>query len=87
MKKNLFEITEEEKNRVLNLHETATKKLYLTEADDNTRTFYDDFGSYHVLDSSLPTKKIKEIKQHFENKYGVLFQVGRIGDRIILKPA
>jgi hypothetical protein len=29
--KNLFIINEEEKNRILNLHETATKNLYLSE--------------------------------------------------------
>ena len=29
--KNLFTINEEEKNRILNLHETATKRHYLSE--------------------------------------------------------
>ena len=30
---NLFEISSEERNRILNLHESATKKLYLIKED------------------------------------------------------
>ncbi len=33
--KNLFNIREEEKNRILNLHESATKRQYITEAFEN----------------------------------------------------
>jgi hypothetical protein len=33
--KNLFDIREEEKNRILNLHESATKRQYITEAFEN----------------------------------------------------
>lgn len=31
MKKNLFLITEDEKQRILGMHETATKRVYLSE--------------------------------------------------------
>jgi hypothetical protein len=37
MKKNIFEIGQEEKNRILNLHESATKNLYLKEDDVMSR--------------------------------------------------
>jgi hypothetical protein len=36
MKKNLFILTEEEKNRILNLHISATKSQYLSEQDATT---------------------------------------------------
>ena len=31
--KNLFELSQEEKNRIINLHENATKRLYLVEQE------------------------------------------------------
>lgn len=37
MIKNIFEVNNEEKNRILNLHESATKRQYLSE-DENTST-------------------------------------------------
>lgn len=38
MKKNLFILTEEEKNRILNMHISATKSQYLSEQDATTPT-------------------------------------------------
>jgi hypothetical protein len=39
MKKNIFEVGQEEKNRILSLHESATKNLYLSESEEMISTY------------------------------------------------
>jgi hypothetical protein len=53
--KNLFIINEEEKNRILNLHETATKRHYLSEQP------YSD--AYQVDDSDIDPKLVAKYEQ------------------------
>jgi hypothetical protein len=48
--KNLFVITNEERNRVLNLHENATKRQYLTEQPTNYEPFSMPNGSFRIKD-------------------------------------
>jgi hypothetical protein len=49
--KNLFVITNEERNRVLNLHENATKRQYLTEQFTNYKPFRMPNGSFRIKDN------------------------------------
>jgi Ser/Thr protein kinase RdoA (MazF antagonist) len=49
--KNLFEITNEERNRVLNLHENATKRQYLTEQSTNYEPVRMTNGSFRIKDN------------------------------------
>jgi hypothetical protein len=66
--KNLFEITNEERNRVLNLHENATKRQYLTEQNTPVNPQYDALTIRTELDKSdsneqLIVNVIKKYKQ------------------------
>lgn len=40
MIKNIFEVNNEEKSRILNLHENATKNLYLSEDTESVDSFF-----------------------------------------------
>jgi hypothetical protein len=53
--KNLFLINEDERNRILNLHETATKRQYLSEQNQDLNEF---FG---------PKKTMEEVIEKLEN--------------------
>lgn len=83
MKKNLFEISQEEKERLLNLHETATKKQYLNIIEQRTPNFEDDYGSFVYLSDTLNPKKVKK---NFEDRYGVPFEVRNVGDKLKVSP-
>jgi len=47
--KNLFTINEEEKNRILNLHETATKRHYLSEQGNKSFDITDPFNMGNTI--------------------------------------
>lgn len=66
--KNLFLISEEDKNRILNLHENATKRQYLTEQSNSVNPQYDALTIKTELDKfdsdeGLIVKVIKKYKQ------------------------
>jgi hypothetical protein len=67
--KNLFVITNEERNRVLNLHENATKRQYLTEQDAQVNPQYDaltirtELGKFDS-NEQLIVNVIKKYKQN-----------------------
>ena len=49
--KNLFLINEDEKNRILNLHENATKQQYLTEQSTNYTPIQRKDGKFYIKDN------------------------------------
>jgi hypothetical protein len=55
--KNLFSINEEEKNRILNLHETATKRHYLSEQPIQSS------GAYQADDSDIDPNLVDKYEQ------------------------
>jgi hypothetical protein len=63
--KNLFTINEEETNRILNLHESATKRQYLSEQP--------------TLDMGQPTQP-QVGPQNLQNTQGTIIKKGNVGD-------
>ena len=49
MKKNLFVINENERSRILNMHETATKNNYVFEQEEPVQ-YYKDQNKYYAGD-------------------------------------
>lgn len=84
--KNIFEVNEEEKSRILNLHENATRNQYLTEDTDffgmGKRKEYEDKGLQIIekinsvfverKDDSEFNMKLGEIKKVNPTKIGAL---------------
>jgi hypothetical protein len=63
--KKLYFLDEEEKNRILNIHEGATKRQYLNEAESTdlyiAKLFYDDGARYGGTDPDSMVKAIEMI--------------------------
>jgi hypothetical protein len=50
--KNIFEVSDEEKNRILNLHESATKNQYLREQHEDENLTQDDYNLQYYTPSA-----------------------------------
>ena len=63
--KKLYFLDEEEKNRILNIHEGATKRQYLNEAESTdqyiAKLFYDEGARYGGTDADSMVRAIKSI--------------------------
>ena len=77
MNKKLYFLNEEEKNRILNLHEERTKKQYLIlemTKDERADKFYNDFAVHCLQDITIDTAdmEMKQINEVSERIYKLI---------------